>query len=541
MMQSICPDRRGSEFMQMPTARTIPALLDELAHSWPEREAIVDGTKRFTYQQLRQAVRDFAKGLYGMGIRKGDKVAILMGNNAEWIIADLAICSLGAIMVSLNTWVTDRELKYLINHSDTRMLITCDYFLKSNYTAMLGELEPHHDNMPALEMIVQYPEANYKTALPYNEIPQRGAMVDDATIQHMADAVRPEDVSYILYTSGSTSTPKGVQLQHYALIENMWHIGERMGVTERDKLWLAVSLFWGLGCENALFNILTHGACIVLQNHFEAGEALRIIDAERCTLYYGTPNMAHAIEDHPERSRYDLSCVRGGGTMGSPEQFARILSWGAKDICNIYGLTETYGNCNVTDYRMPLEQRLTTVGEPLPGVDMRIVEETTGKVLGPNQIGEIRMKGYVTIGYYKDEDKNLAAFDENGYFCTGDIGFLDDNRNLHFRGRIKEMIKTGGINVSPVEVEELLMKHPAVRIAYVVGIQDSVRDEIIGAVIIQNPKIPLERSGLEEFARQEMASYKCPRQYIFLNETELPLTVTGKVQKNRLHELFTKC
>ena len=254
----------------------------------------------------------------------------------------------------------------------------------------------------------------------------------------------------------------------------------------------------------------------MLQNHFEAGEALRIIDSERCTMYYGTPNMAQAIEEHPERSRYDLSCMRGGGTIGTPEQFARILSWGAKDICNIYGLTESYGNCNVTDYRMPLEQRLTTVGEPLPGVDMRIVEEATGKVLGPNEIGEIRIKGYVTIGYYKDEDKNLAAFDENGYFCTG------------------------GINVSPVEVEEVLMKHPAVRIAYVVGVQDSVRDEIIGAVIIQNPKIPVERSVLEEFARQEMAAYKCPRQYIFLNETDLPLTVTGKVQKNKLHEFFTK-
>ena len=156
-------------------------------------------------------------------------------------------------------------------------------------------------------------------------------------------------MAYLLYTSGSTSLPKGVQLQHYALIENMWQIGERQKVTEHDRLWLAVSLFWGLGCENALFNVLTHGGCVVLQEHFDAGEALALIERERCTLFYGTPNMAQALHEHPERARRDLSSLRGGATIGTPEQIMRVVELGAREVCNIYGLTETYGNCNVAD------------------------------------------------------------------------------------------------------------------------------------------------------------------------------------------------
>lgn len=525
--------------MPMPEARAIPALLDELADRFPDREAIVDRVQRFTYRKLREAVRDFAKGLIAIGIRPSDKVAILMSNRAEWIIADLAICSLGAVMVGLNTWVTARELLYLLNHSDTRMLIASDRFLKYDYTALLGELEPHAESLPALEFIVQLPEAKYPGSMSFADVHRAGGRVPDTVIDAASAAIDPQDVAYILYTSGSTSTPKGVQLQHYALIENMWHIGERMGVKEQDRCWLAVSLFWGLGCENALFNLLTHGGCIVLQEHFEAGEALRLIDAERCTIFYGTPNMAQAIDEHPDRTKFDLSILRGGGTIGTPEQMMRIVKWGAKDICNIYGLTETYGNCTVTDCRDPIEIRIRTVGKPLPGVDLRIVNDD-GQVLGPNAVGEIRVKGYVTLGYYKDADKNRVAFDENGYFRTGDIGFLDDRGDLHFRGRSKEMIKTGGINVSPAEVEEILMSHPAVRIAYVVGVPDAVRDEVIGAIIIPRNKVAVTPAELEDHCRRDLAAYKVPRAYCFAEETELPLTVTGKLQKNRLHELFRR-
>jgi fatty-acyl-CoA synthase len=528
----------------MPAGRTIPGLLDELAARFPAREALVGGGRRYTYAALREEVRAFAKGLQALGIRKGDMVAILMGNKPEWIIADLAICSLGAIMVAVNTWVTSRELGYVLGHSDARILIASDHFLKNDYFSMLETLEPLSRSTPRLGSIIHVGARTYRDSIPFADVAARGRSVPDADLAAAARAIDPGDVAYLLYTSGSTSTPKGVQLQHYALIENMWHIGERMHVTEHDRLWLAVSLFWGLGCENALFNLLTHGGCVVLQESFEPGEALRLIEAERCTLFYGTPNMAQALSDHPDRRKHDLSRLRSGGTVGTPEQVSRVADLGAREICNIYGLTETYGNCTVTDAAEPLNVRIASVGRPLPGVDLRIVDPATDKVLPPGEVGEIRVKGYVTIGYYNDADRSRAAFDPNGYFITGDLGLLDAQGRLYFRGRIKEMIKTGGINVAPVEVEETLMAHPAVKLACVTGIPDAQRDEIVAALIVCRPGETVNEADLLAdllaHCRRELAAYKVPRLIKFISEAELPLTVTGKLQKNRLAEFFTR-
>lgn len=523
---------------RMPTSRTIPGLLDELATRFPVREALVGGGERYTYASLRVQVRAFAKGLHALGVRQGDKVAILMGNTPEWIIADLAICQLGGVMVAVNTWATTRELQYILAHSDATMLVASDQYLKYDYFKMLGKLEPLAQSMPLMRHILHVGTRPYRDSIPFGEVFARGHSVGDVTIDAAGAAIDPNDVAYLLYTSGSTSTPKGVQLQHYALIENMWNIGERMHVTEHDRLWLAVSLFWGLGCENALFNLMTHGGCVVLQESFEAGEALRIIAEERCTIFYGMPNMVQAMAEHPDRAIYDISCMKRGGTLGTPEQLQRIVDLGVTNFSTIYGLTESYGNCTVAGADDPFDLKCATVGKPLPGVDLRIVDVDTGKEQPRNTVGEIRLKGYVTIGYYKDEDKNREAFDANGYFRTGDLGFLDEDDNLYFRGRLKEMIKTGGINVAPVEVEESLLRHPAVKLAFVTGVPDDRRDEVIAAVIVRQDGKTVDQSALADHCRRELASYKVPRLMIFVDERELPLTTTGKLQKNRLANFF---
>ena len=525
----------------MPKSRTVPAFLAEQAATYGDSEALVGGSQRYTYRELRERVRSFAKGLMALGIGKGSRVAILLGNKAEWIIADLAICSLGGVMIAVNTWVTTRELAYVLGHSDADTLIFAGRFLKYDYAAMLGELEPHADSLPLLKRFIHVGAHGYRNSTPFDDVYRCGEVIDEAALVSLETAVRPDDVAYVLYTSGSTAAPKGAQMQHYGLVENSWNIGNRMHVVPGDRVWLAVSLFWGLGCENAVFNLWTHGGCVVLQEHFEAGEALRIIEKERCTIYYGMPHMAQAMYEHPDRRKRDLSSLRSGGTLGTPAQFQRLVEMGAKEICHIYGLTETFGNCNVSDGRLdPRAKVFATIGRPIDGVIQRIADPETNLPLPVGQIGEIQIKRHVTIGYYKDEEKTREAFTPDGFFRTGDFAFADEDGFVHYRGRIKEMIKTGGLNVSPSEVEAILLKQRGVKMAFVIGIPDATRDEIVGAVIVLEGKPDTDlRQRLDAALKESVASFKIPKVYTFVDEHALPLTTSGKVHKKELVDLFT--
>ncbi|NEI72558.1 AMP-binding protein [Rhizobium lusitanum] len=527
--------------MPLPESRTIPDLLKEQAARYRDVEALVGGQQRFTYTSLHERVKAFARGLMALGLGKGSRIAILMGNTPEWVIADLAICSIGGVMISVNTWIRSRELVYILDHSDADALIFVDRFLKYDYAAMLGELEPHQQTLPRLQRLIHVGESGYPGSTRFEDVFLLGTNVPPEELDRLSASIDPEDFAYVLYTSGSTSTPKGVQLRHYPLIENMWHLGNRMHVVPGDRLWLAVSLYWATGCENALFNALTHGACMVLQEHFEPAEALRLIEAERCTLFYGMANMAQQLYEHPDRAKRDLSSLRSGGTSGSPEQIQRVVELGAKEICHIYGLTETYGNCNVSDGRLdPRDKVFASVGKPLPCVIQRIARPDTLEPCAVGEVGEIQVKRFASIGYYKDDEHNRHAYTQDGYLKTGDLGHYDDEGYLYFRGRIKEMIKTGGINVAPAEVEDILRQQRGVALAYVVGVPDPVRDQIVGAVIVPDGSVgeaELEQSLRTEL-RKLLAAYKLPKLYRFVEESKLTLTSTGKLQKNRLFEFF---
>ena len=519
----------------MPTSRTIPRLVNELAAAWGPRPALTGAGRRLSYIEMREEMLRIARRLHGLGVRHGDKVGIFMGNRPEWVTSCLAIVSLGAVMVSLNTWATTRELEYMLAHSEASLLIASPMFLKSDYGAMLRELEPHATHVPQLRDILGVGDALPPGWLPlFDGAVERAA---DADLAQAFDAVTPEDIAFLLYTSGSTARPKGVQLQHRPLIENLWHIGERMHVTQNDRLWLSVSLFWGLGCSNALFNLLTHGASIVLQESFEPGEALRLIEEEKCTLFYGTANMAQAMAEHPDRARRDLGSLRSGAAVGTREQMLRVVDLGATEICSIYGMTEGYGNSHVVDAHDPLERRLTSVGRLLPDRLQKIVSPE-GVTLRAGAVGEIRLKGHITPGYYKDAAATADSLDEEGYFKTGDLGYLDADGYLFFRGRLKELVKTGGINVSPAEVEEVIMAMAGVQLAQVVGVPDATRDELLAAVVVPRPGAVLTVEMVAAHCKLHLAAYKIPRLVRLIDERDLPLTTTGKIQKNRIAASF---
>lgn len=520
--------------MDMPSSRTAGELLRELAERQGEREAIVSGERRLTYQQFAAEAHACARGLYRLGVRRGDRVAVLMGNRPEWLFAYFGAMSLGAGVVGLNTWASPRELAYQLGHAGPCVLIAATHWRDRDFAALLAGIE----RPPALKHVLGVGEAMPDGWRPFAALADYGQAVDDSTLALAEAEVGPEDLACLLYTSGSTAMPKGVPLLQGNLIVNSWHIGARQRQTPDDRLWLAVSMFWSFACANALFATMTHGGTVVLQHDFEPGEALRLIEAERCTVFYGTPNMALALAQHPDRARRDLSSLRCGATIGTPEQIRLVVELGVSNISNVYGLTEAYGNSAVCDAEDPLELRLTTCGEPLPGVTVKIVDPETRQPAAPGAVGEICLRGRLTPGYLDDPERTAEAFDADGFLLTGDLGLLDADGRVRFRGRLKEMVKTGGINVAPAEIEEVLSAHPAVELAFVIGLPDDKLDEALAAAIVLRPGASATEAELTAHCREALAAYKRPRRWRFIEASALPLTTTGKLQRNRLPELF---
>ncbi len=526
--------------MRRPDRLTIPDLLDELAARQPDHELVVDesGRVRWSYAETRARARDLARGLVALGVRRGDRVALLMSNRPEWLVIDFAVTLLGATLVPISTWSRPRELEYVLGHCAASVLFTMPRFGSHDYLQTTTDLGgAGSPRLPHLDRIVVCGAA---PTLPAGALPSLDAVValgrgvDDAALAEARRSVTPEDIGCILYTSGTTSAPKGVQLAQGGLIENMWHIGERQHLTPADRMWMGISLFWSFGCANALFAVMTHGGTIVLQEHMEPGAALALIERERCTVYYGTPNIALALTEHPDRARRDLSSLRTGAAIGAPAAMQMVMDLGAREICNVYGLTECYGNCSVTDAHDPPEVRRTTVGFPLPGQEVRVVDRESRRPLPVGEVGEILVRGRLTPGYYADPERNAASFDAEGFLLTGDLGFLGEDGRLRFRGRIKEMVKTGGINVAPAEIEEVLLGHPAVEQAYVVGVPDPRKEEVLVGVVVARAGQTVDVDALRALCTDALAAYKVPQAIHVMAREALPLTSTGKVQKFRL-------
>ena len=530
----------------IPKSRTIPALLREQAQQHGPREAVVAGSVRLSYAQLHEQVLHTARALAALGVRRGDHAAILMGNRVEWILSFLALQQLGAVAVGLNTWATPRELEFALSHARISCLISVDSFRRTDYRAVISEMAPRSERLPELRRIVwlaadaQHPPLLDAQAgeMSWPELMALAPQVALSEVEAAGAVVAPDDVGMLLYTSGSTATPKGILLQHGHWITNSFHIGERQHVTHEDRVWLGVSLFWSFGSVNAMPNLLSHGGCVVLQEHFDAGVALELIERERCSIVYVTPNMVQAMSDHPDRARRDLSSLRSGATIGTPEQIEQVVALGVREICNVYGLSETYGNCAVVDAGEPLETRLHSVGEPLPGVTVRICHIETGLPLPAGEVGEIRVRGPLFLAYYKEPEKTRESYDEDGFFRTGDLGMLDAQGHLYYRGRLKEMIKSGGINIAPVEVEEILMRHPSVLTAYVIGVPHPTLDEALVAIVLSQPGQQAQADELKTYCQRELAAYKVPSRFHFTTPDRLPLTTTGKLQKMKLHTLL---
>lgn len=517
---------------------TIPAQLRRLAAEHGERQAVVfrsgTGAQTITYAELERRCLAFASALENAGLAAGDRVAALLPNSIEWLVAYLGTAAAGRVFVGLNTWFAARDLVYVLRRCGARMLLMTATFRSHDYAAAVNEalgvdatVSPVVDSavLPDLRWIVAVGDGVDRRTCTWDELLAVGTGAEPTS------TATPDDPALVVYTSGSTGLPKGVVLRHGPLLTNGRHIGDRQHVMAEDRLWLASPLFFSYGCANALMVVLSHGCTLLLQDYFEPTATLDLLERERATVYYATTNMTYALRDELARAPRRLY-LRTGTAIGTPSQM-RAAAELVPGICNIYGMTETYGNCAVTDADDPLEVRLTTQGRPLPDHQIAIVDPETEQEVAPGELGEIRVGGLITPGYFADPERTAAAFDAAGRLKTGDLGRLDPQGRVAWESRIGDMIKTSGVNVSAAEVERVLETDPRITQVYVVGVPDEVRGEIIAAVV--QPSDPdLTAEDVVAFARGKLASYKVPRIVEFRRHRDFPITSTGKVSRRDL-------
>jgi fatty-acyl-CoA synthase len=516
--------------MKPPFSRTLFELVREQAERFPDRPAVICGGRTATYRDLADGAGRIAASLQAHGLRRGDRVGILVNNRLEWLESCLGATALGAVAVPFSTWSKPAELAYLLADSEVAGLIAIDRFGAEDFSAAIAGVVPE---CPSLRFVVILGEGRRSGWIAYKDF-RVAAPLDPLSPGEGASAA---DDALILYTSGSSARPKAVRLRHYAIIENGFNIGERMGLGPDDRVLLAPPLFWAYGACNALPATLTHGAALVLQGRFDAGEWIALVERHRCTAVYTLPSITGAVLRHPEFAPGRVASLRTGLMIGSPEE-VRIAAeqLGAAQICNIYGSTEIYGNCCVTPHEWPLDRRMAGQGPPLPGVRLRVVDPGTGVVLPAGETGALEVAGYVTPGYCgASATHNDAAFTADGYFRTGDLGFVDGEDGFHFIARDSDIIKRAGINVSPAEIESLLLTHPGVAQAAVVGAAAGERGEAIVAFVVPKPSAVLVAEELRAHCRMLASSYKVPDHVELC--AALPVTETGKLFRRGLRDM----
>lgn len=512
--------------MKAPYSRTLFELIEEQAESRANGVAVIYNGQSMTYVDLVARARMAAGVLRERGVCRGDRVGLLINNRPEWLEIAFGAWLLGAVVAPFSTWSTRQELDYLLNDSAICALVATPSFGREDYAAILRDLAP---KFPALHTVMMLGATDgfedYATARDAAEPVRTPAPGDGASAT---------DDAMVLYTSGSTSRPKTIALAHYLVIENSFNIGERQGLSPTDKVLLSPPLFWTYGGVNAMPATFTHGATLVLQGRFDAAEALDLIEAHGCTSMYTLPGMTDAIARHPAFRPERTRSLRTGLTIGSPQDVikaAKVL--GISEICNVYGSSEAGGNCCVTHHDWSLERRANCQGMPLPGVELRIVHEETGEVRKVGEPGLVEVRGpYVMRGYIgASAAHNAATFTADGWYRSGDIGLVGDAGEFVFLGRSTEMIKRAGINVSPAEVEDVLMQHPAVALAGVVG-APSANGETIVAFVVAHAGYSPSPEELAVHCRTIASGYKVPDRFVVMES--LPSTVTGKLMRREL-------
>ena len=526
---------------------TFGELVDSAARRFGANEALYYQGRRWSFAELKEDVDRAARGLIKLGVQPEDKVALWMPNRPEWIHLMFAVAKIGAVLVPINARFRTADLEYVVRQSDSTTLITVDRSGPVDYLGMVRELCPELETgdpndltpevFPQLKRVVALGDRRHPGVIGWDDAL---STLDDASSEELdrrQAAVDPCEPVLVMYTSGTTGFPKGV-VQSHIIQQNVRDQAVRMGMSEEDVILMYLPLFHAFGLyEGPLMSLIT-GARMVLTTLFDPAESLKLIEQERPTVLHGFDTHFHGLTTHPDRESTDLSSLRTGILavgMASSEAVARQTQRLLCPTITGWGMTEVGVCATMSFLDSPEDDRCLGSGHPLTGYEYKVIDPESGRALAPGEMGELCVRTYAMMqGYYKKPEETARAVDLQGWLHTGDVATIRDDGFVRFLGRYKELLKVGGENVDPVEVEAFLLGHPGVNSVQIVAVADQNLSEVACACVVLKEGHEVSAEEIIGYCRGKLASFKLPKYVLFM--TEYPMTPSGKVQKFKLKD-----
>lgn len=537
---------------------TIAGYAREVTRRFAGREALVMHTRHgrlsWSYDELWARSVEVAKALIAAGVGKDARVGVLMTNRPEYLTCVFGIALAGGVTVSLSTFSTPVELEYLLQAGAVSLLLYDRQVLKKDFGAMLAELEPQvltaapgglcSRKFPFLRRLVALDNvtgpdtaADAVSVETWADFLEAGAAVPEALVEARAATAKPSDTAAVFFSSGTTSLPKGIIHTQRAFAVQWWRWPRIMDIDPVNfpvRCWTGNGFFWSGNISMVVGSALSSGGTAVLQPVFQSGQALELMETERVSFPIGRPHQWAQLEESEKWAKADLSSLHYV-TYGTKLLDHPTVKTGWRH-CPAYGTTETLTICTAVCANTPPEEFRGSFGQPLPGNTLKIFDPVTGKPVPRGQRGEMAIKGPTLMQGYigKTIEEN---FDEEGFFRTGDGGYVDEQGFLFWEGRLTDMIKTGGANVSPLEVDAVLANYPGIKRAQTVGVPHETLSEMVVACIVPHDEVTLSEDELRNFLKERLASFKVPRAILFFREEEFAVTGNEKVKTGALREL----
>lgn len=520
----------------MRTDMTHPELLSAASQRFPDKiflhaTSASGRAEALTFTDLEERSRRVAAGLLSRGVRPGDRIAVAAPNQAEWLELFYGVTRIGAVLVTLNVRYREAELRYMINQSGSRLVVTSaqsdGFDLKAFYAGF-------RDEIPGVDRVIFFGESGEDGFDALRGDP------DEEELDRVTAEVGPDDPALILYTSGTTGRPKGAVLTHRSMLASARGQVDRLGSTAEDVYLCVMPLNHVGGITCSVTSALLEGSTLVLAEAFSPGGALSDIARYRASVFAGVPTMWSLMLSHPDFTTTDTSALRTvviGGSNVEPTLARQILDgFPNATLSNLYGLSESSGAAVISAPGDSIETVSRTLGTALPGIEARVVD-VDGEEVAVGEQGELQLRGDgIAAGYWERPEETAETFLDNGWMRTGDMVTMETDGHVAMHGRLKEMFVQGGYNVYPVEVENVLTAHPAVAMAAGIGVPDRVLGEVGLYCVVPLPGQHVGEDELREFCRDRVADYKVPRSIALVDE--LPTTPSGKVAKATLRERY---